>query len=107
MPWGDKVSPVSLALSIKKDAFFSHGSAMWKHGLGEDSKNIFINKEQSKKPQNSGDLTQRGHSSRIPEQTKAFKAYLQVSRRHNNSAQREAYRTKRDRTSYHPIRSTS
>jgi hypothetical protein len=35
----------------KKDStFFSHGSAIWIHGLNEDHKNIFINNEQSPKP---------------------------------------------------------
>jgi O-acetyl-ADP-ribose deacetylase (regulator of RNase III) len=44
------VSPISLALSImKKDAYFSHASAMWIHGLGKDDRNVFVNKEQSQK----------------------------------------------------------
>jgi len=56
--WGNDASPVSVANSIKDGAFFSHASAMWIHGLGEDDKNIFINKEQSVKPPNSGPLSQ-------------------------------------------------
>jgi hypothetical protein len=56
--WGDKTSPVSVAISIKVDAFLSHGSAMWIHGLGENDQNIFINSEQSEKPRNSGRLLQ-------------------------------------------------
>jgi len=56
--WGKNISPISIAVSIKDDAFFSHGSAMWIHGLGKDDKNIFINSEQSEKPRNSGQLTQ-------------------------------------------------
>jgi hypothetical protein len=56
--WGENISPISVAISIKDDAFFSHGSAMWIHGLGQDEKNIFINSEQSEKPRNSGRLTQ-------------------------------------------------
>jgi hypothetical protein len=56
--WGANISPISIAASIKDDAFFSHGSAMWIHGLGQDEKNIFINSEQSEKPRNFGRLTQ-------------------------------------------------
>lgn len=56
--WGENVSPISIAISIKGDAFFSHGSAMWIHGLGQDEENIFINSEQSAKPRNTGRLTQ-------------------------------------------------
>jgi hypothetical protein len=56
--WGSNPSPLSVAISIKEDAFFSHASAMWIHGLAKDHKNIFINKEQSEKSRNSGPLTQ-------------------------------------------------
>jgi hypothetical protein len=56
--WGNDASPVSIANSIKDGAFFSHASAMWIHGLGGGDKNIFINKEQSEKPPNSGQLSQ-------------------------------------------------
>jgi len=53
------VSPISVALSVmKKDAFFSHASAMWIHGLGKDHRNIFVNKEQSEKDSNSASLSQ-------------------------------------------------
>jgi hypothetical protein len=53
------VSPFSVAISImKKDAFFSHASAMWIHGIGEDHRNIFLNKEQSEKAPNSDPLSQ-------------------------------------------------
>lgn len=59
--WDGKASPMSVALAIKKDsAFFSHGSAMWIHGLNEDDKNIFINNEQSPKPKPSSYLSQEG-----------------------------------------------
>ncbi len=59
--WEGKASPISVAISIKKDdAFFSHGSAMWIHGLRADYKNIFLNKEQSEKRRNSSQLTQEG-----------------------------------------------
>jgi predicted transcriptional regulator of viral defense system len=57
--WGNKLSPISVAISIKKhNAFFSHASAMWIHGLTENHKDIFINKEQSEKHRNSGQLSQ-------------------------------------------------
>jgi hypothetical protein len=59
--WEGKASPLSVALKIKKNgAFFSHGSAMWVHGLIEGHKDIFINKEQSPKPKNSSQLSQEG-----------------------------------------------
>jgi hypothetical protein len=39
----NNVSPISLALSImKKDAYFSHASAMWIHGLGKDDRNVSV-----------------------------------------------------------------
>jgi hypothetical protein len=56
--WGTNISPISIAVSVKDDAFFYHGSAMWIHGLGQDEKNIFINSEQSEKPRNFGRPTQ-------------------------------------------------
>jgi hypothetical protein len=57
--WEGKASPISVAISIKKDdAFFSHGSAMWIHGLSGDHENIFLNKEQSEKRRNSAQLSQ-------------------------------------------------
>lgn len=59
--WEGTASPMSLALRIKKDsAFFSHGSAMWIHGLNENHKSIFINNEQSPKPKPSSYLSQEG-----------------------------------------------
>jgi hypothetical protein len=56
--WGTHASPVSVALSVKNGAFFSHASAMWIHGLNPNHKNIFVNKEQSEKRRNSGQLSQ-------------------------------------------------
>ena len=53
------VSPIAVALSImKKDAFFSHASAMWIHGLAKNHRNIFVNKEQSEKKIGSSPLSQ-------------------------------------------------
>ena len=53
------VSPISVALSImKNDAYFSHASAMWIHGLGKDHRNVFVNKEQSQKDTSSTPLSQ-------------------------------------------------
>ncbi len=57
--WENKASPLAVALSLKKQqAFFSHTSAMWTHGLGDDDKHIFLNSEQSEKAKNSGSLAQ-------------------------------------------------
>ncbi len=56
--WESKASPLAVALLLKKQqAFFSHTSAMWIHGLSDD-KHIFLNSEQSKKAKNSGSLAQ-------------------------------------------------
>jgi len=56
--WGRKISPVLLALSIKRHAYCSHASAMWIHGLGGNERKVFVNSEQSEKPPNRGALTQ-------------------------------------------------
>jgi hypothetical protein len=56
--WGTDVAPVLLALSIKPNAFCSHGSAMWIHGLGGDEDHIYVNSEQSEKPPNRSTLAQ-------------------------------------------------
>jgi hypothetical protein len=56
--WGTKVSLISIALSIKRGAFCSRGTAMWIHGLGGDEHHIYVNREQSEKPRNSGVLMQ-------------------------------------------------
>ena len=58
--WGPQASPLSLAASVKNGAFFSHATAMWIHGLSADHKAIFVNKEQSEKARNSGQLSQEG-----------------------------------------------
>lgn len=55
--WGNP-STVAVALSIKKNAYLSHGSALWAHGLRPDDGQIYINHEQSEKPPNEGSLTQ-------------------------------------------------
>jgi hypothetical protein len=57
--WESKASPLAVALSLKKhQAFFSHASAMWLHGLSDESKDIYLNNEQSEKPKNSSSLVQ-------------------------------------------------
>jgi hypothetical protein len=57
--WESKPSPLAVALSLRKhQAFFSHASAMWLHALSDESKYIYLNSEQSKKPKNSGSLVQ-------------------------------------------------
>lgn len=58
--WG-KASPYEVALSIKPNAYVTHGTAAALHGLLRvDSKTILINVEQSEKPPLSGTLTQEG-----------------------------------------------
>jgi hypothetical protein len=56
--WGANVSPIAVANSIKHDAYFTHGSAMWIHGIGSAADEIYINSEQSKKPTRPVVLTQ-------------------------------------------------
>jgi hypothetical protein len=57
--WQRKASPIAVAISVKKaNAYFSHASAMWIHGLSDNHKQIFINKDQSEKPKNLGQLSQ-------------------------------------------------
>lgn len=57
--WEGKASPIVVAVSLQRpQAFFSHASAMWLHGLSDESKHIFQNNEQSEKPRNPGSLVQ-------------------------------------------------
>jgi hypothetical protein len=56
--WGTEVSPIAMAISIKHDAYFCHGSAMWIHRIGGTPDEIYINCEQSKKIANRGVLLQ-------------------------------------------------
>jgi len=57
--WGKDTSPLSVALSIKRSAYCSHGTAMWLHGLGGDGHKLFVNAEQSEKGDNDSELTQK------------------------------------------------
>ncbi len=57
--WG-KVSPYALALSLKRNAYLCHGTAVFLHSLtGQLPKTIYVNSEQSEKPRG-GSLTQEG-----------------------------------------------
>lgn len=58
--WGN-VSSLELALSMKSRAYFSHGTAATLHRLTQpNARKIYLNAEQSKKPQNEGSLNQEG-----------------------------------------------
>ncbi len=58
--WGE-VPSYELALSIKRNSYLCHGSAVFLHGLTEQlPKTIYINAEQSIKPSSEGALTQPG-----------------------------------------------
>lgn len=58
--WGS-ASPYEAALSIKPNAYLSHGTAALLHGLiKHDRQTIYFNAEQSKKPPFEGALTQEG-----------------------------------------------
>jgi predicted transcriptional regulator of viral defense system len=57
--WG-KASPYALALSLKRNAYLCHGTAVFLHSLTEQlPKTIYVNSEQSEKPRG-GSLTQEG-----------------------------------------------
>lgn len=56
--WGEP-SPYQVALSIKRDAYLSHGTAVFLHALTDQvPKTIFVNQEQSAKARSSTSLTQ-------------------------------------------------
>ncbi len=53
--------PYEIALSLKADSYLSHGTAVFLHHLNDlIPSSIYVNKEQSKKPQNTGVLNQEG-----------------------------------------------
>jgi hypothetical protein len=57
--WGE-ASPYALALSLKRNAYLCHGTAVFLHSLTEQlPKTIYVNSEQSEKPRG-GSLTQEG-----------------------------------------------
>jgi len=90
--WGKNASPVSVAVSVKNGAFFSHASAMWIHGLNRDHKNIFVNKEQSEKRPNSDQLSQEAIH-------RAFRnQQVQIPRHHHHGVEREIHGAAGDRS---------
>jgi predicted transcriptional regulator of viral defense system len=57
--WGTKTSIFAVAASINEKAYFSHLSAMYLHGLINNTpKEIYINVEQKERPQSKTELTQ-------------------------------------------------
>jgi hypothetical protein len=55
-----RASPFEIALSLKREAYLCHGTAVAIHGLNDQiPKRFYLNKEQSPKPR-SGGLTQAG-----------------------------------------------
>lgn len=58
--WG-ALSPLELALSLRKGAYLSHGTAVFLHGLTPDlPRTLYVNAEQSPKPSPVTPLTQDG-----------------------------------------------
>src|ERR1700733_8642786 len=54
--WTPDPHPIIVASSLmKRRAIFPHASALWIHRLGENTKDIFVNKEQSEKPRPRGE----------------------------------------------------
>lgn len=57
--WGLDPSPVLVALSTKRESYFSHGSALWIHAVGGNANEMYVNQEQREKPPNdASSLTQ-------------------------------------------------
>lgn len=57
----DKASAYEVAVSLRKNSYLSHGSAVFVYGLNDQIPHtIYVNYEQSAKPQGSGELTQTG-----------------------------------------------
>lgn len=55
-----KASPYALALSLKRNAYLCHGTAVFLHSLTEQlPRTVYVNAEQSEKPRGGG-LTQEG-----------------------------------------------
>jgi len=58
--WG-KGNAYEVAVSLRKNSYLSHGSAVFIHGLNDQiPKIIYLNYEQSKKPESKGELSQAG-----------------------------------------------
>ncbi|RJR50438.1 MAG: hypothetical protein C4576_05675 [Desulfobacteraceae bacterium] len=58
--WGD-ASIYEMALSLRGESYFSHQTAIYLHGLTEEvPKTIYLNSEQTPKPQSSENLSQSG-----------------------------------------------
>jgi hypothetical protein len=53
-----QVSPLAVALSIRKSAYLSHSTALWIHGLGGNARHLIVNVEQSEKDATNSNLTQ-------------------------------------------------
>ncbi len=70
-----------LALSIQKGAYLSHGTAAFFHGLtSEESRKIYVNKEQSVKPPGKGYLTQEALNLAFSRQQRQSKYILRYGR---------------------------
>ena len=55
----DSVSPLSIGVSLRRDAYLSHGTAAYVHGLTQQLPHvIYVNKEQSFKPKSLSPLSQ-------------------------------------------------
>jgi len=53
--------PYAIGLSLKRNSYLSHASAIFMHGLTEQiPRTIYVNREQSPKPKPGGGLTQEG-----------------------------------------------
>ncbi len=53
-------SPFELALSLRSNSYLTHGTAVYLHGLTDQlPRTIYVNKEQSPKPESAGQLAQQ------------------------------------------------
>jgi hypothetical protein len=56
--WDKRSSPLAVALSIRRDAYLSHATALRLHCLGGNKRQIFVNAEQAEKAPTDSELTQ-------------------------------------------------
>lgn len=110
--WEGKASAMSVALRMKKHtAYFSHGSAMWIHGLSENHKNIFLNNEQTPKPKSSSHLSQEAIERAFQNQQRLSKLFYThqntritlVNGKHSGRLEVQRF----DAPSGHPVEVTS
>ncbi len=81
-------SPFEVALSLQKDSYLTHSSAVFIHGLNDQiPKTIYVNKEQSKKPPQKKSISPKNTLT----QDSINKAFLKPQRRSSSSISFDGY----------------